>query len=112
MSFTLEPSLHDKTVEALQEVIDPELGVNIWDLGLVYGLASETNETGNQKLTLTMTLTTPACPLSDVIEEQLAEKLDGLYDSFKVDWVWLPSWHAGLISADGKEMLRAVGFSL
>lgn len=107
----LDGALYDQTVAALQEVIDPELSVNIWDLGLVYSIDNSTDK-GAGHLSITMTLTTPACPLSDVIEEQLGEALEKLYDSFEVNWVWLPAWHAGLISDEGREMLRAVGFSL
>jgi len=107
----LDGALYDRTVAALQDVIDPELSVNIWDLGLVYDFDNNTDK-GEGHLYITMTLTTPACPLSDVIEEQLEEALEGVFESFEVNWVWLPAWHAGLISEDGREMLRAVGFSL
>lgn len=102
---------YDATVEALKEVIDPELSVNIWDLGLVYDIQSGTSDVGKH-LALTMTLTTPACPLSDIIEAEISKAIDGLYDSFAIDWVWLPPWNASLVTDEGKEMLRAVGFKL
>ena len=61
-------------LEALRDVVDPELGVNVVDLGLIYGLSlAEDN-----MLTIDMTLTSAACPLTDVIEDQARAALDGL----------------------------------
>ena len=67
--------------EALKEVIDPELGVNIVDLGLLYGLRWDEDGT----LILDLTLTTAACPLQEVIEEQVQSNLDNLVDSWRVN---------------------------
>jgi metal-sulfur cluster biosynthetic enzyme len=55
--------------EAMRDVVDPELGINVVDLGLVYGLSIEQNEDGTVAL-IDMTLTSAACPLTDVIEDQ------------------------------------------
>ena len=63
--------------EALMDVIDPELGVNIVDLGLLYGLKYSDDDGA---LLIDMTLTTAACPLTDVIEEQVGKSLDGVVD--------------------------------
>ena len=62
--------------EALKDVIDPELGINVVDLGLVYGIALE-----GADVVIDMTLTSPACPLTDVIEEQTTRALEGMAGS-------------------------------
>jgi metal-sulfur cluster biosynthetic enzyme len=102
-----DPETED-VLEALRDVVDPELGVNVVDLGLVYGLHIETDRT----LTIDMTLTSAACPLTDVIEDQAATALDGLVPSFTINWVWLPPWGPEKITEDGREQLRALGFNV
>ncbi|MEY4434945.1 MAG: hypothetical protein RIR16_985 [Actinomycetota bacterium] len=104
----LEPKLYDDVVEALKDVIDPEIGVNIYDLGLVYGLSMAEDES----LLINMTLTSAGCPLTDVIEEQTAQALDGVVDAFRINWVWMPPWGPEKITEDGKEQMRAIGFSI
>lgn len=107
----MDEKLLDSTIDRLQQVIDPELGVNIWDLGLVYDLGFGESEQGNH-LELKMTLTSVACPLSDIIEEELGRALDGLFASYQVEWVWTPPWNPSMVSDEGREMLRALGFQL
>jgi metal-sulfur cluster biosynthetic enzyme len=102
-----DPEVED-LLEALRDVVDPELGVNVVDLGLVYGLHVETDRT----LTIDMTLTSAACPLTDVIEDQAATALDGLVQDFTINWVWLPPWGPEKITEDGREQLRALGFNV
>jgi metal-sulfur cluster biosynthetic enzyme len=94
--------------EALKDVIDPELGINIVDLGLVYGVAvGEDNHA-----VIDMTLTSAACPLTDVIEDQTAASLEGLVDGFRINWVWMPPWGPDRITPDGREQMRALGFNV
>lgn len=104
----LDPKLYDDVVEALKDVIDPEIGVNIYDLGLVYGLSKAEDES----LLINMTLTSAGCPLTDVIEEQTAQALDGVVAAFRINWVWMPPWGPEKITEDGKEQMRAIGFSI
>lgn len=104
----LEQDKHDKILEAMKDIIDPEIGVNIVDLGLVYGL----QESEDGALLINMTLTSAGCPLQDVIEEQTADALDNVVDAFRINWVWMPPWGPEKISDDGKEMMRAIGFSI
>mgnify|MGYP000417341324 FL=1 len=99
---------YDQVVEALKEVIDPELGVNIYDLGLIYDLF----EAEDQSLLINMTLTSAGCPLTDVIEEQTAAALDGVVEAFRINWVWMPPWGPERITEDGKEQMRAIGFAI
>ena len=94
--------------EALRDVIDPELGINVVDLGLIYGIQIDQNN----HAVIDMTLTSAACPLTDVIEDQSAQALDGLVDGFRVNWVWMPAWGPEKITDDGKDQLRALGFNV
>ncbi|MBA9006145.1 MULTISPECIES: metal-sulfur cluster assembly factor [Thermomonospora] len=98
---------HEEILEALKDVVDPELGINVVDLGLVYGI-----DVVDEVATLDMTLTSAACPLTDVIEDQAASALDGLVKDVKINWVWLPPWGPDKISEDGREQLRALGFNV
>jgi metal-sulfur cluster biosynthetic enzyme len=93
--------------EALRDVVDPELGINVVDLGLVYGVSVE-----GSTATIDMTLTSAACPLTDVIEDQSAMALDGIVDAFRINWVWMPPWGPERITPDGREQMRAIGFNI
>ena len=94
--------------EAMRDVMDPELGINVVDLGLVYGVTVSEDKVA----TIDMTLTSAACPLTDVIEDQTAAALEGLVDDVQINWVWLPPWGPDKISDDGREQLRALGLNL
>ena len=98
----------DDVIEAMKDVVDPELGINVVDLGLVYGV--EVDEHSNT--VLSMTLTSAACPLTDVIEDQTRAALDGIVNDFRIEWVWMPPWGPDKITDDGKEMLHALGFNV
>lgn len=98
----------DDVFEAMKDVVDPELGINVVDLGLVYG--AHVDEHSNA--VLQMTLTSAACPLTDVIEDQTRAALDGIVNDFRIDWVWVPQWGPDKITDDGREMLRALGFNI
>lgn len=99
---------YDQVLEALKEVIDPEIGVNIVDLGLIYDL----KQAEDQSLLIHMTLTSAGCPLTDVIEEQTGMALENVVDAFRINWVWMPPWGPERITEDGKEQMRAIGFSI
>jgi metal-sulfur cluster biosynthetic enzyme len=109
MAKELSPEKHDQVIEALKDVIDPEIGVNIVDLGLIYGV-EESEEDGS--LLINMTLTSAGCPLTDVLEEQTASALDGVTEAFRINWVWMPPWGPELITEDGREQMRAIGFAI
>ncbi|MDX6740537.1 metal-sulfur cluster assembly factor [Actinocorallia sp. A-T 12471] len=101
----------EQILEALRDVVDPELGINVVDLGLVYGLNVDETE-GQRILTVDMTLTSAACPLTDVIEDQAQSATADLVDELKINWVWLPPWGPDKITEDGREQLRALGFNV
>jgi metal-sulfur cluster biosynthetic enzyme len=99
--------------EAMKDVVDPELGINVVDLGLVYDATVDDDNV----VTLDMTLTSAACPLTDVIEDQTRAALTqgpggGLVKDFRINWVWLPPWGPDKITDDGREQLRALGFNV
>lgn len=94
-------------MEAMHQVIDPELGIDVVDLGLVYGI--EIDELN--RAILTMTLTTPACPLTDLLEDETASVLAGLVEEFRIDWVWTPPWSMDMITPEGREQLNAIGYN-
>ena len=109
MSVSLSDEKYNTVIEALKEVMDPELGINIVDLGLIYDLGWDEE---NDALIIHMTLTSAGCPLTDVLEEQTAESLDNVVDAFRINWVWLPPWGPEKITDDGRDMMRALGFSI
>ena len=97
----------EDVTEAMKDVIDPELGINVIDLGLVYDMRLE-----NEVATLDMTLTSAACPLQDVIEDQTNQVLSDLVKEVKINWVWMPPWGPARITDDGREQLRSIGFTV
>ncbi len=103
----------DDVEEAMRDVVDPELGINVVDLGLVYDIHVEADNSA----TIDMTLTSAACPLTDVIEDQVRTALTGgpgggLVSDFRINWVWMPPWGPEKITDDGREQLRALGFTV
>ncbi|NJC70400.1 metal-sulfur cluster assembly factor [Planosporangium thailandense] len=109
---TAKASLDD-IEEAMKDVVDPELGINVVDLGLVYGMHVDDENVA----TIDMTLTSAACPLTDVIEDQARQALctgpgGGLVNDVRINWVWMPPWGPDKITEDGREQLRALGFNV
>ena len=98
----------DDITEAMKDVVDPELGINVVDLGLLYGNQVHDDHT----VTLDMTLTSAACPLTDVIEDQTRNALAPLVDEVRINWVWMPPWGPDKITDDGRDQLRALGFNV
>ena len=99
--------------EAMKDVVDPELGINVVDLGLVYDMYVDDDNVA----TLDMTLTSAACPLTDVIEDQTRQALTmgpggGLVKDFRINWVWLPPWGPDKITDEGRDQLRSLGFNV
>ena len=102
------PATEEDVTEALKDVVDPELGINVVDLGLIYGV--EVDQDSNA--VIDMTLTSAACPLTDVIEDQTRQALEGLVNDHRINWVCMPPWGPDKITDDGREMLRALGFNV
>lgn len=98
---------YDEIERALETVVDPEIDVDIVNLGLIYDLSFDDDGV----LVISMTLTSAGCPLTDMLEDDIAQALDGVVDSFRVNWVWMPPWGPERITDEGREMLRALGFA-
>lgn len=98
----------EDVTEALRDVVDPELGINVVDLGLIYGVHVDDGNVA----TIDMTLTSAACPLTDVIEDQTREALTGIVADHRINWVWMPPWGPDKITDDGRDQLRALGFNV
>ncbi|MGM8215686.1 metal-sulfur cluster assembly factor [Bacillaceae bacterium W0354] len=96
-------SINNKVEEALYDVIDPELGINIMDLGLVYKI--EIDDANN--LDITMTLTTPGCPMHDSIVGGVKHRVGEIEEikDINVQIVWMPAWNPRMMSDRAKEML-------
>lgn len=93
------PDEHE-IMRALKAVYDPELGISIVDLGLVYGVNPIEDE---GKVIVDMTLTTPACPLGPMIKQQAHAVLTGNYDAIRdvdINLVWTPRWDPRTMATD------------
>lgn len=88
----------------LTNVMDPEIEIDIVNLGLIYELDYD----GEKTIDIKMTLSTPACPLGDAIIANVKESISQKYPDFEVNVVLVfePRWHAGLITEAGKKMLE------
>jgi metal-sulfur cluster biosynthetic enzyme len=109
----VDPKLVADIEEAMKDVVDPELGINVVDLGLIYGVYVDAEKVA----TLDMTLTSAACPLTDVIEDQTRSALmsgpdGGLVNEVRINWVWLPPWGPDKITDEGRDQLRSLGFNV
>lgn len=103
-------SMRDQVLEALKVVRDPEIPVNVVDLGLVYDVAVD----DNGHVDIEMTLTSMGCPVQDLIQtdaELAAMKVDGV-TSVSVEFVWSPPWSPQKMTEDGKKQMRMFGFNL
>jgi metal-sulfur cluster biosynthetic enzyme len=97
----------DDVTEAMKDVVDPELGINVVDLGLIYDVHIEGSD-----VTLDMTLTSAACPLTDLIQDQTNSALEGMASDVAINWVWMPPWGPERITDDGRDQMRALGFAI
>lgn len=101
--MSAQPVTQETVLETLQLVIDPELGCNIVDLGLIYDVNIE-----GSKVSVTMTLTTPGCPMHESISQgaQIALlNLPGVNDA-EINVVWDPPWHPSMMTEQGRIAVR------
>ncbi|UQN06239.1 metal-sulfur cluster assembly factor [Deinococcus sp. QL22] len=100
----------EQVMEALKVVKDPEIPVNVVDLGLIYGV--DINPDGI--IDITMTLTSVGCPVQDLIRadaEMAVSRLDNV-NQVNVEFVWTPAWGPDKMTEDGKRQMRMFGFNL
>jgi FeS assembly SUF system protein len=96
-------ALMEQVLEAIRTVYDPEIPVNIWELGLVYRVDVDSE----QNVQVDMTLTAPSCPVAGEMPAQVQQVIENLdaVKSCKVELVWEPSWHPGMMSDEAKVAL-------
>ena len=92
--------IETKTVEMLRTVFDPEIPVNVYDLGLIYKI----DVSDDFEITVDMTLTAPNCPAADFIMEDIQQKLDSIHGvkSATVNLVFEPAWNKDMMSEEAK----------
>jgi metal-sulfur cluster biosynthetic enzyme len=96
-------NLQEKVLEELKSVYDPELGINVVDLGLIYNIeVAESND-----VIITMTLTTPGCPLHNSITSGVRYCVEGIEEvrNVEVNLIWEPAWTPDKMTADGRRAL-------
>lgn len=102
---TESPSMPDseQVRQALRRVVDPEVGINIVDLGLVYGI-----EVGTAEIRIVLTMTSPACPMSDLVMSDAKDAVRALVDDatqISLDLVWNPPWDPSKMSDKARSTL-------
>jgi len=97
----------EEVLTALRDCYDPEIPVNIVDLGLIYGVKFDPAEDERQDVTIDMTLTSPGCPAHVTIGEQVKDRLQQLpgVRNANVNVVWTPPWSPERLSADARKQL-------
>lgn len=96
----------EQAVQALQTVFDPEIPVNVWDLGLIYDLQVQEND-----VAIKMTLTAVGCPIGPQIASEIENKLQSVgAERVTVEFVWSPPWSPGRLTEDGKLALQSMGY--
>lgn len=98
----------DEIRSAMKQVEDPELGVNVVDLGLLYGF----DQTDDGHITLNMTLTSMGCPLTEQIQKDSQDALSGVegVTSVEINWVWDPPWSPESMTEEGRFLMKVMGF--
>jgi FeS assembly SUF system protein len=94
-----------RIIEVLHTVYDPEIPVDIYELGLIYGIDIDESK----KATVRMTLTTPGCPVADILPEEVRQKVLGVpgIEDAAIDLVWDPPWNPTMMSENAR---LALGF--
>lgn len=98
------PDVKEKIIAVLKLIYDPEISVNIWDLGLIYSIDVGQN---NDEITIAMTLTSPTCPVADAIPREVERKIKQVIDAKSVTAkiVWEPAWDKSMMSEEAKFIL-------
>ena len=97
----------EEVIDVLYDILDPEIQINIYDLGIIYGINID-----GDKVVLDITLTSAGCPLADVLEDNISSAFVGKNVSVSLNWVWLPAWDINRITTSGRDQLVASGFPM
>ncbi|PIV88425.1 MAG: FeS assembly SUF system protein [Hydrogenophilales bacterium CG17_big_fil_post_rev_8_21_14_2_50_63_12] len=102
----VEEGLRERVIEALRQIRDPELPLNIYDLGLIYGLDID----ASGRVDIRMTLTAPACPLAQSFPAQVEAAVDAVYgvSQAHVEMVWEPAWKKSRLSEAARLQLGLI----
>ncbi len=96
----------EHVIQALQTVFDPEIPVNVWDLGLIYDLQVQENS-----IAIKMTLTAVGCPIGPQIAGEIENKVQSIGgENVKVEFVWSPPWTPARLTDDGRIALQSMGY--
>ncbi|RKZ26894.1 hypothetical protein DRQ26_03790 [bacterium] len=101
--------LKEKIIAELKKIFDPEIPINIYDLGFIYDIGID-----NGKVHILMTLTVPGCPIHHILTRQIKEqlsRLDGI-EEVDVELTFEPRWSVEKITEDGKARLRELGYNV
>ncbi len=101
--------LKEQIVAKLKEIYDPEIPIDVYNLGLIYGI-----EISGKDVKILMTLTARGCPLANILPMEIKEKLrevEGV-ENVEVELTWEPMWTPERITEEGKEKLRSYGFNV
>tara|TARA_B100000886_G_scaffold301772_1_gene231420 strand:- start:454 stop:837 length:384 start_codon:yes stop_codon:yes gene_type:complete len=90
----------EQVIECIKTVVDPEIPVNLYDLGLIYGIKIS----DNNDIKIMMTLTNPNCPVAGTMPESVGKSIEKIpnLNSIEVSLVWDPKWHKDLMSEEAK----------
>jgi len=109
MIFEGDTAFREPVVAALKTVYDPEIPVDIYELGLIYGV----RVAEDRNVRVEMTLTSPACPSAEAMPLEVKEKIAAIQglEQVNVDVVWDPPWTSDRITPEGRARLRGLGVS-
>lgn len=99
----MPPVKTEQVMDALRTVVDPEVGINVVDLGLVYDC-----EVKDRNITVIMTMTTPACPLGSYLQQSAEQAIRARLPeamAVEITTVWQPVWAPSMMSQDAKQQL-------
>ncbi len=101
--------LRSEIIKKLKEIYDPEIPVDIYNLGLIYGI-----EINGNNVNILMTLTARGCPLAGTLSEEVREKLAEIngIGNISVELTWEPQWTPEMITEEGREKLRNFGYNV
>ncbi len=104
-----QEELRQKIIEELRQIYDPEIPVNIYDLGFIYGI-----DISGERVHILMTLTVPGCPIHQLLTRQIKERLEKLEGISEVDveLTFEPRWSVDRITEEGKKRLRELGYNI
>jgi metal-sulfur cluster biosynthetic enzyme len=97
----------EKVIDLLYDILDPEIKVNVYDLGMIYGIDIQ-----DSHVKLDITLTSAGCPLAETLEDNISSVFKENGINVSLNWVWTPAWSIDKITEEGKMQLVSIGFPM